>query len=231
MTEPDIVFCSFNHIYDAALHAECPYCKKIRKNQAVLSRSLGVDIVDESLSIEEISDDATELLKDQNSIEDTDESTVLFVQEDDDERAKGFVKKESEEEVNGTGIQSVSKDTISKKAYKSDKPVLGWLVCNSGRQIGRSFEVVEGINYIGLEDKNVSLMYNSFLKDYISAELNADVLKGEFYISAIGNSKVYINGNRTDKSIVRNYDVLKINSSEFVFVKLMTEFVNWEIKF
>lgn len=29
ISEPEIVFCEFNHIYDKAIHAVCPYCRQI----------------------------------------------------------------------------------------------------------------------------------------------------------------------------------------------------------
>lgn len=37
MAEPRIVFCAHNHIYDAALHSECPYCMKIAQGEKELA--------------------------------------------------------------------------------------------------------------------------------------------------------------------------------------------------
>lgn len=41
MAEPRIVLCPENHIYDAALYSECPYCKKKVSEQKKLAKTLG----------------------------------------------------------------------------------------------------------------------------------------------------------------------------------------------
>ena len=36
MAEPKLVFCNNNHIYDAAVDRQCPYCRKIEEEQKKL---------------------------------------------------------------------------------------------------------------------------------------------------------------------------------------------------
>ena len=232
MVEPNIVFCSFNHIYDAALHAECPYCKKIKEDQAALSKSLDEDSENVDVVIDEEYEDSTELLDLQGDSKDSDEdeSTELLIQETDEDESTELLIPESDEDeetelVNNSGLQK----RISKTSNKSSKPVLGWLVCNSGRQIGRSYEIVEGKNFIYIDEDHVNVLYDSSLMNGVIAELTADVLENEFYISTKDSREMIINGQVSRNSIIRNYDACEINSVKFVFVELMTEFVNWGI--
>lgn len=230
MIEPNIIFCSFNHIYDAALHAECPYCKKIKEDQAALSKSLDENPENGDAVIEEEYEDSTELLVDQEVSQDIeeDESTELLIRETDEDESTELLISESDknevtELVNKSGLQ----DGISKTSNKSSKPVLGWLVCNSGRQMGRSYEIVEGKNVIYIDENHVDILYDASSMRGVVAELTADVLKNEFYISAKDSGEVVINGQVSRNSIIRNYDACEINSIKFVFVELKTEFVNW----
>ena len=124
---------------------------------------------------------------------------------------------------------SGSQDSSHKKGDKSSKPVLGWLVCNSGSQIGRSYEIVEGTNFIHVDEKHVNILCDSSLINDVVAELTADVLNNEFYISTKDSRNVVINGHVSRNGIIRNYDACEIDSVKFVFVELMTEFVNWGI--
>ncbi len=90
MQEAKIVFCKRNHIYDMALHEECPYCKKIQKEQQELSRSL------ESFGFaragDEYEDDVTELLHP----EEDDATELLFTKEEDD--ATELLQRDTDEE-------------------------------------------------------------------------------------------------------------------------------------
>lgn len=245
MVEPNIVFCSFNHIYDAALHAECPYCKKIKEDQAALSKSLDEDSENVDVLIDEEDADSTELLDIQGDSQDADEdestelltqssdedeSTELLIQEtDEDESTELLIPESDEDEETELVNKSRLQERISKTSNKSSKPVLGWLVCNSGRQIGRSYEIVEGKNFIYIDENHVNVLHDSSLMNGVVAELTADVLKNEFYISTKDNREMVINGQVSRNSIIRNYDACEINSVKFVFVELMTEFVNWGI--
>lgn len=232
MVEPNIVFCSFNHIYDAALHAECPYCKKIKEDQAALSKSLDEDSENVVVVIDEENEDSTELLGIQRVSQDTDEdeSTELLTQSTDEDESTELLTQYADEDASTELLnKSGSQTRISKNSNKSSKPVLGWLVCNSGRQIGRSYEIVEGQNYIYIDENQVNVLDDSSLLNDIVAELTADVLENEFYISTKDSREMVINGQVSSNSIIRNYDACEINSVKFVFVELMTEFVNWGI--
>lgn len=54
MAEPRIVLCPENHIYDAALYSECPYCKKKVHEQKALAKTLGNTSYEESNYLETI---------------------------------------------------------------------------------------------------------------------------------------------------------------------------------
>lgn len=264
MVEPNIVFCPFNHIYDAALHSECPYCKQIQEEQRALSKSLnmdeGADIVHEQEDYSEderteyitcdtdSDNDATELLR-ENAEEDEDSTELL--------RRESYINSEnleadSTELINSFGREPISdiivnpddedeatelvyklpevdSNPVSDKTTHEDSPVLGWLVCNSGKQIGRSFEIIAGKNYLCIDNEMLCVKYGEARNDKVSAEIMADDSLGEFSINNQDNYNVYINNQLVKNGIIRNYDTIIIDAMEFVFVELMTEFVKWGI--
>lgn len=239
MVEPNIVFCKFNHIYDAALHRECPYCKKIKEEQDSISRSLveGKEIepkaFDDDASTELLSwikdnDAETELL---NRIEKDDAATELLSRGEDQDDGTELLVQEDEDDATELVIHANLNVKNQKEVFNADKPVLGWLVCNSGPQCGRSFEVVEGINYICSAGNSVSLTSDASFGSSVLAELSADVQAGSFCIAAAGGSQMSINGKnyRDGNRRIRDYDTLTINAFAFVFVELRTKFVNWGI--
>lgn len=78
--EPNIIYCKNNHIYDASLYDECPYCKKVAQGQSKLSQRIGI-VANHSqssqISIED--EDSTELLMDESN---EDATELLDVEED-----------------------------------------------------------------------------------------------------------------------------------------------------
>lgn len=66
MIEPKIVFCSSNHIFDAAINSECPYCKKIAAEQKALSDTVN-GVSRKRIVVADLSDEErTELIVDNN---------------------------------------------------------------------------------------------------------------------------------------------------------------------
>lgn len=91
ITEPEVVFCEFNHIYDKSLNDSCPYCKQIAERTNQMKRQLNGSSQKAGgkfwnfFRSRSNDSDATVLL--QNSREDDDDATVLVSSlrdEDDD---------------------------------------------------------------------------------------------------------------------------------------------------
>lgn len=240
MVEPDIIFCSFNHIYDRAIHAECPYCKKIKEEQNELNKSLGVsDNDDEQFAeIDEEADstellmgqDETELLQDDETARDDRTELLrnhsLEVQEELEDHTELITRSAGNIEFQAEIHDDENRNGENKSYRNGNNPVLGWLVCNSGRQIGRSFEIVSNKNYIFVNDESLRVMQEASQQSY-QAIIIANDHKGVFSIEVKKGVICSINGKEMESSVLRNYDVITVNSLEFVFVELMTEFVKW----
>ena len=163
---------------------------------------------------EDLENDSTEL------INKSDRDTVLdVVNPDDEDEATELVYRSSEDDSSSTSYQTTHEDS----------PVLGWLVCNSGKQIGRSFEIIAGKNYLCINKEILFIKYDDAVNGKIIAEIMADDSSGEFSIKNQESHNVYINNQSVKNEHIRNYDTIIIDAMEFVFVELMTEFVKWGI--
>ena len=233
MAEPKIVFCPNNHIYDSAIYEECPYCKKISEDQKALNKSIGnIDNDTTELlrpeperasggrrKIVEVmgnapgdggDDDHTELLR----REEDDDHTELVRQEEDDDHTE-LIHQDSDEKRKGMGVKE-------KNYY-----VVGWMVCKNGVQRGRSFEVLNTMNYLYLDGEEVVLNDNP----NSSAKMLATVSKsGDHFIVRSCNIRCGVNGiSGYEEAILRNYDLLMIENLKFIFVELLMDFVDWGI--
>lgn len=114
MAEPKIVFCSNNHIYDAAINDECPYCKKITSEQKELSDTVnGLSgkgmVAGQSFSFAD--DDSTELISGEHISED--EYTELISREDEGEYTELIAR--------GTDVEEDSTELISQETGVEDE--------------------------------------------------------------------------------------------------------------
>jgi len=90
MVNPKIVYCDKNHIYDAAIDKDCPYCKKIEEEHRRLSK-----IVHESEWIyENENEEYTELIDYKG--QDEDEYTELIGHKRNDEEADVYSDEEDD---------------------------------------------------------------------------------------------------------------------------------------
>ena len=84
MAEPRIVFCPSNHIYDAAIYNECPYCKKIQEEQNALSKNIGLDNQQEISDLSSLSGEVMDGDSDTELIVDVEDATELIRAEAED---------------------------------------------------------------------------------------------------------------------------------------------------
>lgn len=239
MAEPKIVFCSKNHIYDAAIYDECPYCKKIQEEQIALSKNIELDnyldsnmdrassgyTSDEADATEMIDreDESTELIRVGEFIE-QDDATEMMRRDEPDLLDKNDVEKE--DKINAQPI--VNEIPCHMEAFKDsdDNYVLGWLVFRNGQQKGNSIVLRQRPNYIYKSKGTVFASECSNLDGTLLASISKK--KDDFLIHPCQNVQCGINGIVGTKDLViRNYDLLSIEQHKFTFVELLTEFVDW----
>jgi len=114
---------------------------------------------------------------------------------------------------------------------EKDDWVCGWLVCASGVNKGRSYEIRAGINPIG-SDINMHIRVlgdpriekrNHGVIAYDSQKAQTTILPGN------SNGLVYVEGKAIfDPINLTSYDRIQIGDSQFVFVALCNENFSWE---
>lgn len=230
MAEPNIVFCSSNHIYDAAIYGECPYCKKISEEQKALSATLGINEDASELPRNwagQSSEDFTELLDDEG------DSTELLDEEDHTELLED---EEDHTELLSTGYEDLDEDeedhtellnSSTRQSMKLESNyVIGWLVFRNGKQKGNCLEIRESINYLYSCEDKIIISESNLNKGICLGAISKT--NDTFTVHPYQGVGCGTNGVQVNRDVVlRNYDLLTINEYKFTFVELLTEFVDW----
>ncbi len=130
------------------------------------------------------------------------------------------------------GIPQSAQDEKTVGVYREEKgfdPVVGWLVCVSGRETGRDYRLFAGRNTIGRAPKNqVVLADDARVTRDEHCAIVFDPRKCCFYIVCDKGNLVMLNGEIVPEShsIAAN-DKLEIGSSEFVFIPFCVEGRTW----
>lgn len=246
MAEPKIVFCNNNHIYDAAINNECPYCKKIASDQKELSDSVnGVSrkrtvrgLIDEytELISREAEDEYTELITKETEFED--DSTELISKEVvvEDEHTElirhGFpIESAAVHSIQEFASQSETdlgnrnKERVS-EILKNDGKVIGWLVLKNGSNAGHSIEICQKTKYI----------YEFQGSCITSSESNDEMrllatIENDDALSIIPGNGVSLTVNGADKTMYRflcSYDELQLGTYYILYIEIMAHFMKWE---
>ena len=199
MIEPKIVFCKNNHIYDSAINSECPYCLNIEKEQRILNKLVAEQGV-VNIGPTEDNEDATELIDQVGSIENTDE---------DDYEA----------------TELIDCSDKNRSSY-----LVGWLVGIDGKQKGHSIEIMEGHNFLYQKQGMVMLKTDGFDTEKKLGMLYQDKNDKEFYICPEADVECRVNGMIISEThILKPYDSIEIQKHNWVFVKLNCEKFEWGI--
>lgn len=230
MAEPKIIFCPKNHIYDASLHSDCPYCRKIAEEQNELAKTIGDIQVNDNLKQEDDNDSETELLYTDADIEE-DRTELLFPDSDNQEDYTELIQYDKNDVENEDAKDSKRKenkrDLLSEKNILNNVsgPVYGWLVCVTGNAAGRSFEISKETNYIISEPTGY---YITDKQREGARELARIVYRDRsFWVEAKEDVCCKINGGLQRIEELKTYDLIYLDGMEFIFVELVTVFVNW----
>ena len=124
----------------------------------------------------------------------------------------------------------------SMNSVKSEKniyvdPVVGWIVCISGKHFGESFNLYSGNNSVGRNDNNRVAIKNDAT---ISREKHTIIIfepkKRKFYIQpGEGNGLTYLNEELVGTfTTISSGDIIEIGDSKFVFIPLCGENFTWD---
>lgn len=113
------------------------------------------------------------------------------------------------------------------------EPVVGWLTCIKGEDIGKDFKIVSEKNYIGRADEmhitingdNTISRKNHVIIVYNPKQRNFMLIPGE------GTGLVYLNNDALyAPRELKSYDVIEIGNTKFVFIALCGEHFDWDLK-
>ncbi|MBR0160994.1 MAG: FHA domain-containing protein [Oscillospiraceae bacterium] len=136
--------------------------------------------------------------------------------------------------ASGGGFEEYGK-TVPAQSIMSDTgetvlPVVGWLVCIRGVNIGKEFRIHSDYNYVGSVKGDIVIPGDAKISKEDHMLITYDSESRSFYVSpAKGANIIRLN----DKGLVapaelKNYDVIRTGDSTFVFIGFCGEQFNWE---
>lgn len=113
---------------------------------------------------------------------------------------------------------------------ESFDPVVGWMVCTKGKDVGKDFKVLSGWNGVG-RDESMTICISSdetiSRADHVKVLFDSQSLK--FYL-ALGNSRnpVYLNKEVLKETVeLSAYDVIELGSTQLTFIPFCSDKFNW----
>lgn len=185
--------CSNGHIYDEIKHGECPYCSNIGSSVRPFAGE----------SAGQPAFPKTMPLHQQTAAQPPE---------------KPSVPKEQKKEMSPTVALNITDAGIN--------PVRGWLVVIEGAKAGLSFVIHSEKNVIGRgAGFDVNLSFDKAASKEGDAIITYDVRKRLFYISpSVGKNNIYVNDSiLLQPESIKDYDVIEIGETKFVFRSLCNE--------
>ncbi|MDO4484479.1 MAG: FHA domain-containing protein [Clostridia bacterium] len=144
---------------------------------------------------------------------------------DDDESTEPIT---NETENDGYGETEVLRPAGFEDARRD--PVVGWLVCISGTELGADFRIHEGWNTIGRDPSNDIVINDPAVSaDKMCTLLYDDPTKAFIIARGNGRNPSRINGRPlVSEKELAPFDHLTIGNTELIFVPLCGEQFSWE---
>lgn len=111
------------------------------------------------------------------------------------------------------------------------EPVVGWLVCISGKHFGEAFRIISGRNTIGRNNGNMIVLAKD---EAVSRDKQCWVIyepkKREFYVQpGEGSRLTYLNGDMImEVKKLSRKDILEIGDGRYMLIPLCGEDFSWE---
>lgn len=225
MRKPNIVFCPHNHIYDASIYSECPYCKKIEEQQQDLEKE-----IDQNRSAED--NEKTELIYTDQDGEEDEKTELLYSKDEEDEKTEllsdGEDTAEENENINKYTLANANRDaqpeleTYQKAGLKEDaeskgKVLRGWLVCISRGGANHSFEISTDSERLCIRNGELCVPDSLMLGDKTIAEIRSD--GRSCVIEPLEGIRFTLNNRSCKRAVLRNYDVITIDDKKYAFIE------------
>ena len=125
-------------------------------------------------------------------------------------------------------ISQINNSPIQQPTSEHIRPVVGWLVCVQGPDIGKDFRLHSDFNHVGrdkyqdvcLSDRTVSREHFTVSYDIVNNHYFAEMDKGR--------TMVYINGySLGGRALLKKGDQIKVGETLLVFIPLEQKDVKW----
>lgn len=214
--------CVNGHYYDASVNSACPYCNSGANTGKTVS--LGAASIPSTSMISEGGDSKTLPLGYS--------APPAFVQAAaaaaapapaESEVGKTIAMAQAVNEDEGRTIAIVHQDT-------GIDPVVGWLVCISGKEKGRDYRIHSDNNYIGRNEKmDICVRGDETISRDNHATVSYDTVDKIFYFSpGDGRNIVRHNGKAIFQTVeLAPYDQVIVGKTELLFVPLCGKNFEW----
>ena len=110
-------------------------------------------------------------------------------------------------------------------------PVVGWLVCIEGPQMGRDYRIMAEKNFVGrAEDMHIQILGDNKIARRNHAIIAYDPLKRETLILPGDSTGLVYRQNTAiyQPTPMNRYDVIRLGDSKFLFMPLCSKHFEWE---
>lgn len=226
--------CGFGHLYDADIYASCPYCN--RGTRAIYFGEGGGENRTAAPSGFQ-GGDAGKTTAPQGfgiPVDRGNTGATVAPSGSGMNRNTDPGKTEMPESMRRRMEQEKENKTVGffQKKYGLD-PVVGWLVCVEGPEMGKDYRLYSRINTIGRgEENDVVLAQEQTVSKHNNTRLAYDSKHNNFQvIPADGQNLVYLNDAPLYvPQLLKAYDVLEFGETKLIFVPLCTEQFRWPEK-
>jgi len=213
------VYCPRGHLYDSSLPA-CPYCSPNSGKDLGATEPLNSGGVGETLPLRKENQQPTPP-PNQGNIGPTEPVN----QNSRNDRTMGKTVFAGDLNI----LPNASKTQIN--IQQSVRPVVGWLVCVQGDDLGKDFRLHSHFNHVGRgEDQDVRLTDKSISRQHFT--VSYDMLN-DVYFAEMGRGQtfVYINGQPLGaRTILNKGDRIRVGETMLVFIPLDRQCVQWNWK-
>lgn len=196
--------CEKGHYYDASIHAECPYC--MNEGSGNVGKTMALD------SSAGVSSGNGNTIPLSSVSADANVTKPLFA----------VVQSAGDDE--GRTVALIQTDL-------GIDPVVGWLVCLSGKEKGRDYRIHSDNNYVGRSEKmDVCIRGDETISRENQAVITYDTNDSRYFFSpGDGRSIVRVNDKAVFQTVeLKAYDRLVIGKTELLFIPLCGEKFVWE---
>lgn len=215
-----VVECGRGHLYDTDMHTTCPYCN----NNAQTINFSGIPI-DQENRTRPISSANNPVVSGNNNVSMPKvlNYEVSVLDEGKTLPPKNYSKPKKVEEENKT--VGIMKDKLG------IDPVVGWLVCISGKEMGKDYRIKGQINVIGRSDKmDICIKDDPTISFENHARLSYSERNNTFYLLPADNRNViYLNDNEVfTPTVINSNDIIDFGETKLMFIPLCNDKFTWQ---